>query len=264
MRLLRSAIALLVLGPALAAQVSSSTTYQVQDWALNGAGGGQASPGFSAQTGMPQSGDITLVSTGFQARAGFISVHNPDPLTLPVVFGMLPRYGDKAGGTPVTVYGLNFQPTSGWTLATSGTIAVGSGSPNMGAGSKIVIVTNTSGSDTQSRGWTYTPAVVASPNAYQNAPWKLTHYGPPGTNYSTYMSFKTVTAQLFEGTLLIGPTILLNFIPIAPYGATGVAELQFTIPVDPILVGFTIYIQDLQLVAVPPHKLTNRTQTTFF
>ena len=207
-----------------------------------------------------------------------MGVHNPAPSAKPILWGVLPRIGPKTGDTPVSFYGVNFDGSTTATLGTSqveslnvvsatvltGVSTAGAGSPNGGAGLRTVTVTTTQGSFARRNGWIYTPAVTASPTAYKGASYVMAHYGPPGASYSSWLSTQTTVAPLPEGTLLIGPNILINFIPIAPYGPSGVSTLVFDLPNDPILEGLTIYIQDLELLPAPPHQLTNVTKTRFF
>ena len=283
MRLLIIGLLLGALSPAAAAQLASSPNAELQSFSWVGGGGG-ASSEFNYNVGaMSTLSSAEVTSTSFEAEYGLLGTYNPDPtiVPFPVLWGILPRDGINQGGTPVTLYGLNLSGVNLVEVGSSvvsgvaipsgtiitGTTTQGSGSANLGAGQKTVKVTDPQ--DPQSiatlkNGWVYTPAITSSPTAYQGAKYVMTHYGPANGTYSTWLSLTPFTAPLPEGTLLIGPTFLLNIIPYMGYGPTGVSELVFDLPIDPALSGLTIYMQDLELVAVPPHQLTNRTQTTFF
>jgi len=283
MRLLIIGLLFGALSPAAVAQLSSSANAELQSFSWVGGGGG-ASSEFNFNVGaMSTLSSAEVNSTNFEAEYGLLGTYNPDPTIVPwpALWGVIPRSGIKQGGTPITIYGINLSGVTDVDIGpsavasvniASGTIITGvtpqgAGSANLGAGEKTLKVTDPQDQKsvaTLKNRWIYTPAITSSPTAYQGAKYVMTHYGPPSGAYSTWLSLTPFTAPLPEGTLLIGPTFLLNIIPGMPYGPTGVSELVFDLPIDPALSGLTIYLQDLEIVAVPPHKLTNRTQTTFF
>src|SRR5262245_8815893 len=147
------------LAPAAGAQLAQSAGYRLDDFAFAGGGGGAASTGFAAYAAFAPMSGAEVTSTSFRATLGFLGAWDPQPTNAPVIFGVTPDCGPLAGGTPVTVTGLNFQKPGAGATAVSFGGAAASGvaiasdtvltcaTPSGTAGDKTLSVANAIGSD---------------------------------------------------------------------------------------------------------------------
>ena len=168
MRRIDGLIAFVLLAGAARAQVASSASYRLDDFAFAGGGGGAASISFAGALALAPMSGGDVASIHYRASFGILGVWDPQPTNGPVIFGVTPDCGPLAGGTPVTVSGLNFQKAGagatsvafGGGLASS--VAVLSDTllqcvdPSGATGNQDVVVSNAIGSDTLSAGFHYT------------------------------------------------------------------------------------------------------------
>jgi len=266
-------------GPA-GAQLASSPNFQVLDDALDGGGGGSCSPGFASYLALAPLSGATMTSTNFEAALGFLGVEDPAPTNAPVIFGVTPAFGPMAGGTAITIAGLNFDKFG---VGPSITVGVG-GAPASGvvvvsntqidavappgpSGPAPVTVSSSFGSDTLPDGFLHTPAVLSSSAVMLGGTLVLQNVGP--TSAILFDGF----ASPFEasipfppfGTILIDPSLLVNFIEDGTYPApNGIHVLAFTVPNLPILSGLTLHFQSAVLLSLTPPTivLTNRASTS--
>ena len=270
-------VACALLAPPVAAQVSSSPDYQLVDFVLDSGGGGASSPDYAAHVSLGDVSGGQLDSDRFNSGLGILETSDPEPTNSPVFFGITPDFGPKAGGTVVTVSGVNFDkfgtgPTV--TLDVGGLLATGvtvltdtqlqATVPAGAKGPASVTVTSALGSDSVADAYTYTPAVRTTPQATQGGSIQLRNYGPQGDLFNTYVSTVPTSGNTKYGTLLIGLP-LFQLLPTLPYpGPDGISSLQLDVPHDPVLMGLTVYFQSLDIQGFGPlvGELTNRSSTT--
>ncbi len=270
-----------LLVPSTWGQAASSANFQLETYSFNAVAGGGAN---AVSTEYQEFGALRFeqaTSTNFQAEIGFLALFDPDPGDMPVVWATRPVHADKAGGVPITIYGRNLNLGAGPVIQlggapvtslsfTSGTRASGI-TPVGTAGPADIFVSHSLGSIAHPDDWVFSPAVVTPEFAYQDSFWTWDMYGNLGHFFQTWASPQAIPlpgAGTAFGKLLIGPDILINLLPTLSYtqggNPNGVVNLGITLPVDPILVGITIYLQTLnQDFSNPPSQLTNRSQTTF-
>jgi hypothetical protein len=271
------ACALLV--PSGHAQLSSSSSFQLDDFTVDVGGGGTASLNYAAYVAIGAGTGGQFASPNFSAGFGLLESSDPHPTNAPVVFGITPDFGPKAGGTLVTITGLNFDKfgsSASLTVDVGGSRAtlVNYGSntlitANVPAGAKgpqDVTVATSYGSHLTAGGYVYTPAITTTANATQGGSVTIRNYGEVGNVFNTYISNVTTSANTKFGTLLIGPFPIFLLLPVLPYsGPDGISEIVADVPVDPALDGLTVYFQSLDITGFGPvtGELTNRSSTTF-
>jgi hypothetical protein len=272
-------LACLLLVPCGHAQLSSSSSFTLVDFALDTGGGGTASLNYAAYVAIGAGTGGQFASANFNAGFGLLESSNPQPTNSPVVFGITPDFGPKAGGTSVTITGLNFDKFGagpsvtvdvGGSRATSVNVASNTLlTANVPAGAKgpqdVTVVSNF-GSSLSAGGFIYTPAITSTPNAVQGGTVTIRNYGEVGNVFNTYISDVTTTASTKFGTLLIGPFPIFLLLPVLPYsGPDGINEIVADVPVDPVLDGLTVYFQSLDITGFGPvtGELTNRSSTSF-
>jgi len=272
----------LLLAPDGRAQISSSASYELADFVFDCAGGGTASVGFSAQVTIGGDTGGTSSSTNYRAGLGILETTDPKPALAPVFFAATPDFGPRAGGTPVTISGLNFDKLGvgpsltvnvGGSLATgvnvlsstrlTATVPAGTG-VNGGAGPQPVTVATSLGSSTDADGFTYTPAIRITPITKQKAQVVFRNYGPPGQPFWLFYSYLPTFGNTKFGKILIGPAPIYQLFPLLAYPSPdGIHSITLTVPNDPILDYVTIYWQSLAITQFGPvkGKLTNGQST---
>ncbi|HKE00905.1 MAG TPA: IPT/TIG domain-containing protein [Planctomycetota bacterium] len=270
--------ALVSLASLASAQLAQSASFRLDDFAFAGGGAGEASAGFASFVALAPMSGAEVTSTSFRATFGFLGAFDPQPTNAPVIFGVTPDCGPLAGGTPLTVTGLNFDKFgSGPTV----TVSIGGGaasgvavasdtlltcvSPPGTVGDKSVQVSSSFGSDVLAAGYHYSAGLVvfgtgtpgcAGPQLMAtnscptvgNATFQLTcdHAPANALGLGLVGTIPDVTGSdiLALGILLhvnlFDPQLLgLNFFSDA--SGTGFASLP--IPAFPGLVGATVYGQ---------------------
>jgi hypothetical protein len=276
------ALLALLLAPDGRAQISSSSSYSLGDFVFDSAGGGTASVGFSAHVSIGAVTGGTSTSPNFRSGLGILETNKPMPALAPVFFAATPDFGPRAGGTPVTISGLNFDKLGvgpsltvnvGGGLATGVTVLsstqltarvpAGTG-VNGGAGPRPVTVTTSLGSSTNAEGYVYTPAVRVTPITRQKAQVVFRNYGPPGQPFVQFYSYLPTFGNTKFGKILIGPAPIYQLFPLLFYPSPdGISSITLTVPDDPILDYVTIYWQSLDITQFGPvkGKLTNGQST---
>jgi hypothetical protein len=281
MFVLRSLCTLAALGAALVplaqAQVASSPNYQLSDVLLDGGGGGGASGGYGGWISVGTESAGTLSSPNYQAGIGLLETSDPIPSNDPVVFGLVPDRADWTGGTPVAVYGWNFDkfgvgpsvtmdlggnPATGVSVSTNTllTATVPAGDP----GPTGVVVTSSLGSGSDPDGWMYTPAVVSTAYTQPGGEMDLSNYGDPTRSFITLAAGGTGFAGTQMGPFLLNQPFIFVMYGV-PYGVNGEHTLHANVPNNLLLVGFTIYMQSLEATQYNPvqGRFTNATSVTF-
>ncbi len=270
--------ALVAAGSLVAAQVAQSPGYRLLGLELDAGGGGSASSTHAAFVTLQDGAGAGLDSGLGGAAVGFVAIHDPTPTILPVVFAVSPSYGPEAGGTAVTISGLNFTKGTGSVTAdvdgnplTSVQVVsdmqLQALTPPGTRGPRDVGVQTSLGSTMLAGGFVYTPAVVAPPAAAIGGLLDLENYGEPGGVFDLYYS--NVTTQIPVppyGELLIGPTPLITLAAGQSYPAPdGVALVQVPVPNTPALVGQSLHFQSLAVLSFAPLdlQLTNRASVVF-
>ena len=288
LRSLRGVAALLgwlaSLAPAAASQAAQSPNAKLLDWSCSAAGGGAASNRVFGWTSLGQLGSPILSATNSKVGVGASHTDDSTPLNNePLVFGVTPPFGPKAGGTAVQVSGFNFNKfgvgpsvtmTVGGNAAASvsvitntvltATTPAGTGI-NGGAGPQPVVVTSSLGSITQPEPYINTPAITSSPVALVGASLMLRNYGAPGTSFVTFLSNANVPANTQFGTFLVAGGTLLQLFTNVPYSApSGLSSFKLNVPNLAVLHGLTLYFQSLSVTQPSPLQgsLTNAATST--
>jgi len=269
---------LAILAPSSWGQLASTASFQLLDFALAGGGGGSCSTGFAGNLSLPPFPGGPMLSIDHEGEIGFLAGNDPQPTNAPVVFGVVPNLGPAAGGTPVTISGLNFDkfgvaPSVTVTVAGTAASAVNvlgdtqiscltpAGSPGPGP----VTVSSAFGSDTLPGGFVHTPAVISSPTVAVGGSLLIENYGPVGVVFQTYFSTVATSVSLPPfGTLLIGPSPLALLVSGAYPAPNGIAASSIPVPNDPALSGLVAHFQSVAILSVFPFSvmLTNRSTTT--
>ena len=267
------------LAPLASAQLATSTNHQLLDFSFDHAGGASSSETTVAFWTLDSwSGDLGT-STNFEAEPGLHGSQEVVAPGGPLVFAVVPEVGDRLGGEPVTVHGMNLvagttvdlgtAALTGTTVVSPSIVTGTTGLPAFGVvgyGPQDVTASNGLGSGTRHDGFIAEPAAIASHDAFQGASWVFEVFGEPGQTFQTWISPTTLapgSAPTIYGQVQIGPTIVSLLFLTTPYGPDGRLRLEFPVPIDPILMGFTVYIQNVHFGDVLPGELTNQTQTTF-
>jgi hypothetical protein len=275
MRITSLFIFVLALMPLASGQVMSSTNFQIDALTVDSTVGGASN---AVVTNYVEIGGLkadTVSSTNFNSDIGFLASYDPDPGTTPVIYGIVPPYGDRVGGTPISIYGRNLgqglAPTvtiNGNTIfptVVSDTVITGT-TPYGPLGQVDVELSHANGTLTLNDGWVNWPAIITPEFAYQDSLYPLQFYGEFGNLFSTWLSLGTFEPGVATefGPLLIGPTLINVITPFPYFDPSNKTVLPRRLPIDPILPGITIYLQNLDFDPFfPPGRLTNRTQTTF-
>ena len=261
------------------AQLATSTNHQLLDFSFDHAGGASSSESTVAFWTLDSWSGALGTSTNFEAEPGLYGSQEVVAPAGPLVFAVVPDVGDRQGGEPVSVHGMNLfagtsvsigtAPLTGTTVVSESLVTGTTGSPAFGIvgyGPQGVTASNGAGTSTLPDGFIAEPAVVASLHSFQGASWVLDASGEPGQTFQTWISPTTMaplTAPTEYGQVQIGPHIVFLLFLTTPYGPDGRVHIEFPVPVDPILVGFTVYIQNLHFGDISPGELTNPSQTTF-
>jgi hypothetical protein len=288
LRSIRGAAALLgllaSLAPAASSQAAQSPNAKLLDWCCTAAGGGAASRRVFGWTSLGQLGSPILSAPNSKAGVGASQTDDSTPLNnAPIVFGVVPPFGPKTGGTGVTVSGFNFDKlgvgpsvtmTVGGNAATglsvlsntvlTATTPAGTGI-NDGSGPQPVVVTSSLGSITEPEPYINTPAITSSPVALVGASLVLRNYGAPGTAFVTFLSNSNGSANTPFGTFLVAGGTLLQIFTNVPYAApTGVSSFKLNVPNLAVLHGLTLYFQSLSVTNPSPLQgsMTNAATTT--
>jgi hypothetical protein len=193
----RSLCTLVVLGAVLVpmahAQVATSTNYQLADFSLDAGGGGIASIGNGTWVSVGITSGGTLSSSNYQAGVGILETTDPVPQNAPILFGLTPDYGNKAGGSLITVSGYNFDKFGvgpSVTMTIDGVPATGlsvlsntqltATVPAGVSGIQNVVVTSSLGSGSDPDAWLYTPAVISTEATQVGGEMDIRNYGTPG------------------------------------------------------------------------------------
>src|SRR5262249_43712347 len=168
---------------------------------LDSGGGGTASLDYAVYVSLWDPTAGPLLSANFGAGLGFLEDSDPQPTNAPVVFGITPDFGPKAGGTSITATGLNCAKSGAGpsvTLDVGGSRATGVNvasntllTANVPAGAKgpqDVTVASSFGSSLSSGGFIYTPAITTTPNAVQGGTVTIRNYGEGGNVFNNYVS----------------------------------------------------------------------------
>jgi len=260
-----------------AAQIAQGAQTRLLALTLDGAGGSEASLGIAAHVTLGDLSGGQLASNHYRAVFGFLAGNDPHATTAPIVFGVQPDFGPVAGGTTVTLSGLNFDNHGqGGSLAITldgqpaGNVVVKSASlltlvtPPGVSGPCDLVVTSSFGTSTREGGFLYTPALVTTPVVPPGGLLELQNWGPPGDSYVTFVSLTPWTAPTRYGLLLIGP-IYFQLMPPRKYpGPDGLSSVSIRLPADGALVGLTFHFQSLDVSHRPPFAgvLTNASTAT--
>ena len=213
-----------------------------------------------------------IASPNYTLNTGSISILPPIGTSRPITFGASGGTGDRAGGSPVTVFGINFMTAgagqtivrigglpassvhvvSGTTITAAAPQGVdGFGNPK---GSVPVVVINGNGSSQASDTFIYKPALHQVAHAEVGAPWHFSLYLLPSSFYMVFFGGGLPGAPLplppFDGTLALNnnPVLLTDFSPTLD----PIEELGFELPDDPLLVGTSIEFQALVFTSLFP------------
>lgn len=193
-----------------------------------------------------------------------------------MLFGIAPHYGPKAGGTAVTISGINFdkfgsggtiQVKFGGIAATS--IVVHSNSmitcvtPAGFSGPRAVQVSSSYGAAVDPDGFLYTPAITTTPVVPLGGTLEMRNYGPPGAAYVTFVSTSTGVSPTPYGPLLIGPSPFLQLTPMLPYPlGDGISPIDIVVPMLPSLHGIVAHFQTLSVsIPLASSSFTNASST---
>ncbi|MCI0587171.1 MAG: IPT/TIG domain-containing protein [Planctomycetes bacterium] len=271
-------VALAALGSPARGQLAGSPGYQLLDLAFAAGGGGSCSSGFASQLALPSPAGGPMLSAGYDGELGFLAGNDPQPSNAPVIFGVAPGFGPTSGGTPVAIAGLNFDKLGvgpSVTVTIAGAPATGVSvvsdtqitclAPPGPSGPSALTVTSPFGSDTLPQGFVHTPALLASPTVLPGGAVLFTNFGPVGGGYQTWFSIFTTSIPLPPfGTLLIGPSFLVQLFGGAYPAPSGIALVPVGVPNDPALSGLQLHFQTAAITAFAPLTivLTNRSTTT--
>jgi hypothetical protein len=288
LRSLRSSATLLALlaslAPAASSQVAQSPNAKLLDWSCSAAGGGAASRRVFGWTTLGQLGSPILSAPNSKTGVGAAHTDDSTPLNNePLVFGVVPPFGPKTGGTGVVVSGFNFDklgvgPSVTMSVGGNGatglsvlsntqltaTTPAGTGI-NDGAGPQPVVVSSSLGSITHPEPYVNTPAVTSSPVALVGAALVLRNYGTPGTVFVNFLSDSSLAASTQFGTFLVAGGTLLQLFTNVPYPApSGISTFVMKVPNLAVLHGLTLHFQSLSITSVSPLQgsLTNAAATT--
>src|SRR5262245_60738274 len=153
-----------------AGQLAHAADCRLDAYVLDAAGGGTASLNVAAHTSVGEGGRV--MSAGLiSAQIGFLGANDPQASNAPVVFGVQPAFGPKAGGTPISISGLNFgkfgtaanlsvtiggQPVSG--LVVHSETLITATTPAGGSGPHDVVVSGDLGASASPGTFLHTPA----------------------------------------------------------------------------------------------------------
>ena len=269
-----------LLAPVAQAQVSTSPNYQLADVVVDGGGGGSASIGFGSHVSVGMITGGTLQSAHVKAVVGILGTSDPDPLPTnnPIIFGLTPDFGGKAGGTPVTVSGFNFDKLGtgpsmtlniGGSFATSVNVLSNTQltaiAPAGVSGPSSVTVTGSLGSGSDPDAWTYTPAVRTTAFTANGSALDITNYGTPGNVFHTLIAASGGFSNTQYGPFLLGPNFIFLLTAFPYTGPLGIHNLHSNVPLSPSLVGLTVHFQSFEVTQLSPLQgsFTNAALTTF-
>jgi hypothetical protein len=258
------------------AQVASSSNFAVTGFVLDAGGGGTCSIDSAAWVSCAPLSSSAITSGSFGGELGFLPYGDADPGNVPVLFGVTPAFGPKAGGTPITISGANFDKFGvapsivvkiGGVLATG--VVVSSNSqitcltPNGIAGPRSIEVSSSFGVVNDPDGFLYTPAITTTSVVPLGGTLEMRNYGPLGGAFVTFVSTSTAVSPTPYGPLLIGPSPFVQLTPIISYPpADGISQIDIVVPVLPSLHGLVAHFQSLS-IAVPllTSSFTNASST---
>lgn len=283
---LRRVLVLGVLLPCSAADAQSaagSETYTALAQSTTAWGGPASSDGFTAEHGAGQltTGHLAT-SAQYSVLSGIVWLEptlSPGP---PVVTSVVPAFGDRDGGAPVTVYGMNFVAPGGngatvlfGSVPGSGTTVVGNtiiettapagvdacGNP---IGATAVGVLNGNGFDVLDGGYTYLPALTQVTPAALAGTLELKLKSLTPSNVLLWTGGGAAgfclpippfdgSNELFLGVQFIGPIAF----------STGEQSFSIAIPNDQGLIGKTLPFQGLSIDSFAPlaGSFTNTVQS---
>jgi hypothetical protein len=268
--------ACLALAPAAASQISQSTNFRLDAVSFDAGGGGGCSLNFASWDAIGDLAGAQGASVNYQAAEGFLEVGDPQPTNVPIVFGITPDFGPKAGGTAFTISGLNFDRLGTGPFVTvyiGGNIApslvlsntqISGVAPAGLKGPRAVVVASPFGASFDPDGWVYTPAITTTPVVPLGGTLLIRNYGAIGNFYTTIASTATWVANTKFGTLLIGPDPFLQLLTNIPYpGPNGISDVPVVVPVAPVLHGLVVHFQSLFITNFSPvqGELTNASTT---
>jgi hypothetical protein len=268
--------ACLVLAPAAASQVSQSTNYRLDAISLDCGGGGGCSLNYASWVAVGDVSGAQSASTNFKAAEGFLEVGDPQPSSVPIVFGITPDFGPKAGGTPFTISGINFDRLGtgpfvsvyiGGNLAPSSVLSntqISAVAPAGLKGPRAVVVTSPFGLSFDPDGYVYTPAITTTPVVPLGGTLLIRNYGDVGDAYTTLASTSTWVANTKFGTLLVGPDPFLQLLTSIPYpGPNGISDVPVVVPNATVLHGLVVHFQSLSITNPSPvqGEFTNASTT---
>ena len=269
-------LACLVLAPAATSQISQSANFRLDAVSFDCGGGGGCSLNFASWSA---TGDLSAAessSLNFKGAEGFLEVGDPQPTNLPVVFGITPDFGPKAGGTAFTISGVNFDRLGtgpfvsvyiGGNLAPSLVLSntqISGVAPAGLKGPRAVVVASPFGASFDADGWVYTPAITTTPVVPIGGTLLIRNYGAVGNAYTTLASTSTWTANTKFGTLLVGPDPFLQLLTNIPYsGPNGISDVPVVVPNAAVLHGLVLHFQSLSITNPSPvqGELTNASTT---
>ena len=278
----RSLCTLVVLGAVLVpmahAQVATSTNYQLADFSLDAGGGGIASIGNGTWVSVGITSGGTLSSSNYQAGVGILETTDPVPQNAPILFGLTPDYGNKAGGSLITVSGYNFDKFGvgpSVTMTIDGVPATGlsvlsntqltATVPAGVSGIQNVVVTSSLGSGSDPDAWLYTPAVISTEATQVGGEMDIRNYGTPGNAIIMLAAGGTGSGGTQFGTFLLSPHFIFVFFGLPYPGPDGIHTFHTNVPNMPVLSGFTVYFQSLEATSLSPvlGQFTNRSSVSF-
>ena len=275
--LLLPMVALLLAVPAATGQISSSANFQLEGLSFDAVAGGASSENTICYVQMGPLEFERMVSPAgppsFQADISFLAAYDPDPGIAPILWRVLPAHTDKAGGAAMAFHGRNLGAGLSPAVSVGGTAIAATDvsdslltatSPGGDAGLADVDISHANGAVALAGGHIFSPAVISPEFATPDSLWRVYNYGPTGGLFQPILALDVLPSSV--GTACCGQLWLappLFFLSLLPYGfpdpAAGVTSYKVRIENNPAIIGFSIYIQNLD----SPSGLTNFVSLTF-